>query len=182
MRRLRTVLLQDLAVLQPRYPTLPFFSHAPFHGPVWDEFALAVRSDVVAGAEPPSMLLQRALPELSSVLESSREAVLQNSQRLASRLESKLQGVQDSVDALLQGRVPITFTGYFGAGPVAPVTPVGLPVGQGLIATPAPMAMSPGVGLPVIAALARAFTVKDVWREWQEKLAGQPAIKELEEK
>ena len=25
MRRLRTVLLQDLAVLQPRYPSLPFF-------------------------------------------------------------------------------------------------------------------------------------------------------------
>ena len=75
------------------------------------------------------MLLQRALPELSGVLESLREAVLQNSQRLASRLKSKLQGVQDSVDALLQGRVPITFTGYFGAGPVAPVTPVGLPVG-----------------------------------------------------
>ena len=55
-------------------------------------------------------------------------------------------------------------------------------MGQGLIATPAPVAMSPGVGLPVIAALARAFTVKDVWREWQEGLAGQPAIKELEEK
>ena len=33
MRRLRLVLLQDLAVLQPRYPSLPFFSHAPFYGP-----------------------------------------------------------------------------------------------------------------------------------------------------
>jgi hypothetical protein len=36
--------------------------------------------------------------------------------------------------------------------------------------------------MPVLATLARAFTVKDVWREWQEGLAGQPAIKELEEK
>jgi hypothetical protein len=33
MRRLRVVLLQDLAVLQPRYPSLPFFAHAPFYGP-----------------------------------------------------------------------------------------------------------------------------------------------------
>jgi hypothetical protein len=37
MRRLRIVLLQDLAVLQPRFPSLPFFSYPPFHGPEWDE-------------------------------------------------------------------------------------------------------------------------------------------------
>jgi len=191
MRRLRTIILQDLAVLQPRYPTLPFFSHAPFYGPAWDEFALAVRSDVAVGTEPPSLLLQRALPELSGVLESSREAVLQNSQRLANRLESKLQGIQDSVDALLQGHVPITFTGYFGTGPVA--SPV-VPIGQDAVPTPVPTALStsasvnvnasvsPGAGVPIVTALTRAFTVKDVWREWQEGIAGQPAIRELEEK
>ncbi|KAG6997435.1 hypothetical protein FocnCong_v013424 [Fusarium oxysporum f. sp. conglutinans] len=33
MRRLRIVLLQDLAVLQPRYPLLPFFAYAPFNRP-----------------------------------------------------------------------------------------------------------------------------------------------------
>ena len=180
MRRLRVVLLQDLAVLQPRYPALPFFSYAPFYGPAWDEFALAVRSDAAVGAEPPSLLLQRALPELSGVLESSREAVLQNSQRLANRLESKLQGIQASVDALLQGRVPVTFTGYFGAGPAAPCEPA-------RTASSPRAGASGGVdagaaGLPIVVALARAFTVKDVWREWQEGLAGQPAIRELEEK
>jgi hypothetical protein len=36
--------------------------------------------------------------------------------------------------------------------------------------------------LPVFTALARAFTVKDAWREWKEGIAGQPAIRELEEK
>lgn len=185
MRRLRTVLLQDLAVLQPRYPSLPFFAYAPFYGPAWDEFALAVRSDVGAGAEPPSLLLQRALPELSGVLESSREALLQNSRQLVSRLEGKLQGIQGSLDALLQGRVPITFTGYFGAGPTGPVepppatatpTPAPVPVGAGV-----PIASGAAPGLPVVAALARAFTVTDVWREWKEGLAGRPAIRELEE-
>jgi hypothetical protein len=35
---------------------------------------------------------------------------------------------------------------------------------------------------PIFIALARAFTVKDVWREWKEGLAGQPVIQELEEK
>ena len=33
MRRLRTVLLQDLAIIQPRYPSLPFFAYPPFYGP-----------------------------------------------------------------------------------------------------------------------------------------------------
>jgi hypothetical protein len=56
LRRLRTVLLQDLAVLQPRYPSLPFFQHMPFYGPDWDEFALRVRSTLAIG-EPPSLVL-----------------------------------------------------------------------------------------------------------------------------
>ena len=140
-----------------------------------------------AGAKPQSLLLQRALPELSSVLESSREALLQNSRQLVSRLEGKLQGIQGSLNALLQGRVPITFTGYFGAGSTEPVepppatttpTPAPVPVGVGV-----PMASSAGAapGLPVVSALARAFTVADVWREWKEGLAGRPAIRELEE-
>ncbi|KAM4064464.1 centromere DNA-binding protein complex CBF3 subunit [Hirsutella rhossiliensis] len=91
MRRLRIVLLQDLAVLQLRYPSLAFFAYAPFGGPEWDEFAVAVRSTAVGAMEP-------------------------NSQRLAIRLEARLDGIQGGLDALLQGKVPITFTGYFGAG------------------------------------------------------------------
>ena len=35
---------------------------------------------------------------------------------------------------------------------------------------------------PIFTALAKAFTVKDVWREWKEGSAGRPAIRELEEK
>ncbi|KAM4058575.1 centromere DNA-binding protein complex CBF3 subunit [Hirsutella rhossiliensis] len=63
----------------------------PFGGPEWDEFAVAVRSTAVGAMEP-------------------------NSQRLAIRLEARLDGIQGGLDALLQGKVPITFTGYFGAG------------------------------------------------------------------
>ena len=32
----------------------------------------------------------------------------------------------------------------------------------------------------MLTALARVFTVKDAWQEWQEGLAGQPALRELE--
>jgi hypothetical protein len=84
--------LQDLAVLQPRYPALPFFAHAPFYGPDWDAFARGVQVDATAN-EPQSVLLQRALLELSSVLESTRAAVLHNSTRLAGRLEDRIRAL-----------------------------------------------------------------------------------------
>ncbi|KNB16793.1 hypothetical protein FOXG_14852 [Fusarium oxysporum f. sp. lycopersici 4287] len=183
MRRLRIVLLQDLAVLQPRYPSLPFFAYAPFNGPEWDEFAVAVRSDAVGATEPLSLLVQRALPELSGVLESTREAVLQNSQRLAIRLEARLEGIQGGLDALLQGKVPVTFTGHFGAGPAVSLAPAPASTAPTLNfnTAPAPAPEPPVPGMPVVAALAKVFTVRDVWKEWEEGIAGQPAVRVLEE-
>ena len=54
---------------------------------------------------PQSLLLQRALPELSTVLESTRKALLYNSARLANRLEARLEGrlegLQGSLNVLL---------------------------------------------------------------------------------
>jgi hypothetical protein len=35
--------------------------------------------------------------------------------------------------------------------------------------------------MPVVTALSKAFTVRDAWREWKEGIAGQPAVRELEE-
>ncbi|KAJ6437110.1 High-osmolarity-induced transcription protein 1 [Purpureocillium lavendulum] len=188
MRRLRIVLLQDLAVLQPRYPSLPFFAYAPFNGPEWDVFAVAVRSTAVGATEPVSLLVRRALPELSCVLESTREALLQNSQRLAIRLEARLDGIQGGLDALLQGQVPITFTGYFGAGSAAALAPTPalstaptLNLHTAPAPAPAPTQEPLVPGMPIVTALARVFTVRDVWKEWEEGFAGQKAVRELEE-
>jgi hypothetical protein len=79
--------------------------------------------------------------------------------------------------------VPVTFTGYFGAGPAVSIVPVGLR--QDTLPTPfepARTASSPrvstsggegaSIGLSIVIALAWAFTVKDIWREWQEGLVG----------
>ncbi|KNB19478.1 hypothetical protein FOXG_16742 [Fusarium oxysporum f. sp. lycopersici 4287] len=142
----------DLAVLQPRYPSLPFFAYAPFNGPEWDEFAVAVRSDAVGATEPLSLLVQRALPELSGVLESTREAVLQNSQRLAIRLEARLEGIQGGLDAVLQGKVPVTFTGHFGAGPAVSLAPA-----------PAPEPPVPGNGREGIAGQPAVRVLEETW-------------------
>lgn len=48
MQRLCIVLLQDLAVLQPRYPSLPFYTHTSFIGPEWEAFAMLVQADGAA--------------------------------------------------------------------------------------------------------------------------------------
>jgi hypothetical protein len=151
-----------------------------------------VQADAAGASEPQSLLLQRALPELSGVLESSREAILQNTQRLVGRLEgrlaSQLPGPQGSPDALLHGQVPMTtvtsVTSYFGTGPP------GASTSTAPVAVPAPAPLAPVLapagpvepGPPVSTGLARVYTVTDAWREWQEGLAGRPAIRELEER
>lgn len=150
-----------------------------------------MQADAAGPSEPQSLLLQRALPELSSVLESSREAILQNTQRLVGWLEGRLRNLQGSLDALLHGEVPITttvtaVTSYFGTGPPGPGAAVPVPPPAPVAVAAAVAAPSPSPftepGLPAITALARVYTVKDAWREWQEGLAGRPAIRELEER
>ncbi|TVY75185.1 hypothetical protein Focb16_v005682 [Fusarium oxysporum f. sp. cubense] len=119
-------------------------------------------SDAVGATEPLSLLVQRALPELSGVLESTREAVLQNSQRLAIRLEARLEGIQGGLDAPPPRQVPVTFTGHFGAGPAVSLAPSTAPT-LNFNTAPAPAPEPPVPGMPVVAALAKVFTVRDVW-------------------
>jgi hypothetical protein len=98
--------------------------------------------------------------------------------------------LQGSLDALLQGQVLITFTSYFSARlalAAALVLALVLAAALALELASTPLAFSLGASaaalkLLIIAALARAFIVKDVWREWQEGFAGRPAIRELEER
>ena len=50
---------------------------------------------------PQSLLLQCTLPKLSSMLESTRKAILHNSTWLANRLEAWFKGLQGSLNILL---------------------------------------------------------------------------------
>lgn len=127
--------------------------------------------------------MQHALPKLTGILQSLRKALLQNSQHLANRLEGKIQGLQDNLDTLIQGQIPITFTDYFGAGPAdigtdtgtaTATTTVPVPVPMPVPVPVAPLLTGPSLpvpplaaepGPPMFTALARAFTVKDVWRK-----------------
>ncbi|KAM7186580.1 Transcriptional activator of glycolytic enzymes domain containing protein [Rhypophila sp. PSN 637] len=164
LRRLRVVLLQDLAALQPQFPTLPFFSYAPFRGPDWAAFAKSVQASVDDAEEPASLLVKRVLPELYSL---------------------------QQLDQLLNTK--IIMTGYLGNAATAPATapatglvPEAAPWPHGPAAWPA-IAPSPKAepaaasGIPIVSCLPKVYTVAEIWREWTEGVAGGPAIESLEE-
>lgn len=186
LRRLRVVLLQDLAALQPQFPTLPFFSYAPFCGSDWAAFAKSVQASVDDAEEPASLLVKRVLPELYSLVESTRSAILHSTHqlhgRLASDLANQLAIQQQQIDRLLNTK--ITMTGYLSsATTVLATAPT---IGLALATTPSPMAETAAEpasasGIPTVTCLPKVFTVADMWREWKEGVAGGPAIESLEE-
>jgi hypothetical protein len=78
-------------------------------------------------------------------------------------------------------------TSYFGTGPpgASTTSTAAVATATPALAPPAPVPAPAGPvepGLPVSASLARVYTVKDAWQEWQEGLAGRLAIRELEER
>ena len=182
MKRLRIVLLQDLAVLQPQFPSLPFFSYPPFYGEEWETFARTAQASITDTAEPPSLLLQRALPDLCGLIENTRSAILHASQQIANQMANQLANqlaAQEGkiLDTLLSGKVPLTITGYLGALAPAPA-PILAPIPPESASEPAPTNQS--TDPPIVTSLAKLFTVEDAWREWKEGFAGSPAIQVLE--
>ena len=77
LKHLRRVLLQDLAILQPKFPKTRLFGHRLFEMPEWAEFVATIQAAEAAHVEEPqSVLLSRALPEISNSLHRTRDAVL----------------------------------------------------------------------------------------------------------
>jgi centromere DNA-binding complex CBF3 subunit-like protein len=68
LERLRVIVLQDLAILQPDYPGLPFFSLPLFQRQEWVDFAAVVRAAHWGNEVPRSVLLERAVPELNAAI------------------------------------------------------------------------------------------------------------------
>ena len=97
----RRVLLQDLAVLQPKFPKMRLFGHRLFETPEWAEFAATVQAAEAAHVEEPqSVLLSRALPEISNVLHGSRNAVLSSLSAHQAFVKHELAAVRASIQHL----------------------------------------------------------------------------------
>jgi len=90
---------------------------------------------------------------------------------------------------LLSSKVPAKTTGDLegeGGGALGASTSLSLTLGvlgPALVPELEPLADQPiGAAPPVVARLAKIFTVEDAWREWKEGLGGRPAVQELEGK
>ena len=87
---LRVVLLQDLAVLQPDYPDLPFFQHEVFSMPSWIPYSEVVRAAVLNPEYSRSLLLEQVLPEVSHAVYNTRDSLHHQAQHLHAALNVQL--------------------------------------------------------------------------------------------
>jgi hypothetical protein len=181
LRHLRVVLLQDLAVLQPLYLGLVLFTQPIFQTPEWAAFAYSVQLSQKA-KEPQSLLLQRAVPELTNVLYSTREAMLQQGTLQHKALRTEIAELKASVNAIASGQIPLQIyrMGFFGPDPTATATATAQ-VPPGLLGKPEAADELLAVPDQLLAyTLMDLRTVADAWQEWKEGIAGFPAVEQLE--
>jgi len=194
LRWLRIVLPQDLAVLQPSFPSLPFYRHAPFYGDVWDAYALKVRSQAEE-ADPAGFELRRWQPQLVNFLQNQLDSVRQSIAGVhlqVKDLSSYAHGFAD----VFNGKAPVQFHGYFTrpeaaassqpkAYAVTAEAALALAPEAEAAAAPASQAKTDEAAdndVPIYQSLGRAESVADVWRQWKQGYPGQPPIQELERK
>src|SRR5436190_17272514 len=90
LRHLRVVLLQDLAVLQPDFPDLPFFWHEVFRIPSWVSYSEVVRAAVLNPEYSRSLLLEQVIPEVSHTVYNSSDSLHHQTQHLHAALQVQL--------------------------------------------------------------------------------------------
>lgn len=128
---LRVVLLQDLAVLQPDYPDLPFFQHEVFSMPSWIPYSEVVRAAVLDPEYSRSLLLEQVLPEVSHAVYNTRDSLHHQAQHLHAALNVQLSALiqqMNNVAAIATsfsnltsgGQLPLTI--QFGHPPSGPLT------------------------------------------------------------
>lgn len=100
----RSIFLQDMAVLQPDFPSLPFFSMDIFDTPAWAAFSSTVRAAHTENSLPRSLLLERALPDLSSTILASSNALRGGQGAIVEQVREvsrQLQGGEDQLNNTL---------------------------------------------------------------------------------
>ena len=101
LKHLWRVLLQDLAVLQPKFLKMRLFNHRLFKMPEWAEFMAIVQAVEAAHIEEPqSILLGCALPEINNSLHGTCDAVLLSLSTHQAFVKHKLAAVRASMQHL----------------------------------------------------------------------------------
>jgi hypothetical protein len=111
--QLRSILLQDLAVLQPEYPNMVVFTQPIFGTQEWQDFAHTVRSGLPLpgkrDATSKSLLLEQAVPEIVTSLTASTMAITQQASIYHSVLAERPANVEHAVNAIATGKITVQF-------------------------------------------------------------------------
>lgn len=189
LQRLRIVLLQDLAVLQPEHPKLVLFLASVFGTDDWQNWACRVRGGVPENSAIAnnSLLLEQAVPEIASTLVAGTQAVTQQAQQYYENLERQIGVIGANLNAFTSGQIPVTL--QIGAGQPQQAN-LATTLSSGHPSAPAPEASSgrfdlspplaPAAIGPPRYEFANNNTVPDLWREWTVGICGQPSIQFLE--
>src|SRR4051794_15923734 len=90
--------------------------------PEWELFAAAIRRYYDDRQEPQSVLLQQAVPEISSILYSTREALLNLGATNHSVVQQQLAALMVSINVLATSKITISMPGEL-IGHFTPHTP-----------------------------------------------------------
>ena len=105
------VLLQDLAIPQPKFPKMRLFSHRLIETPEWAEFAAIIKAAEAAHVEEPqSILLGCALPEINNSLHGTCDAMLLSLSMHQAFMKHELAAVRASMQHLQDNMSHQAFT------------------------------------------------------------------------
>ena len=120
LQHLWVVLLQDLAVLQPDFPSLPAFKQPLFASNEWLDWSARLRAGTTATSElvPRSLLMEQAAPEIAGSLHAGLELVGSALLRVGEGQAAHQRGLADVGSALRSQERRLHRVENFLAGPL----------------------------------------------------------------
>src|SRR5438270_1209770 len=101
--------MSTIVLLYLGSPGLPLFTHSLFYQADWQSFASAVRLHHENDQVPRSFLLQQAVPEISHVLHSTREALLHAGAMNHNVIQQQLATLIATVNTLASSDITVSF-------------------------------------------------------------------------
>ena len=204
LQELRTVFLQDSAILRPMFPSHPVWEHPLFETPAYRAFAAEVLVAHAKTEVPEDLQLRTAMPVVEERLSTLQQVIGGKVDYWGHRNSVKLDIVDGHLQDMLQGRFEWTLTPTRRINPAPPAAAAvqsnstGLPAAEAAsidlqlqtasIATfpnfpdlVASNAADSAPSPPDFSMSRTLTTVAEAWQEWTAGIAGRPSIQSLDD-
>lgn len=186
MTELRSIFLQDAAILFKRSPSHILWSHPVFRHADWPAFAQKVCHAEEVKEEPMDLQIQKILPVMAEQISTLKDHVLAGQQVGLKTLLQAIEKNGQELRAFIQQPLyisrscPINLSAPPGAS--GPLLPAAIPVVRSSTATfsTLPATSLPEAVMPTTYVLdPNITTVTMLWREWTEGIRDQPSVQSL---